>query len=161
MKLAYKKATLAELDVLTAARLDVMRVVWQLDEGADMTVLKHETEAYYRDSLAGGGHAAYLAYDGGLLAATGGISFYRIMPTGDNPTGWKAYIMNMYTRPEYRRLGVATRMLDLLVREAQSRDIVMVALEASDAGRSLYLRYGFVPAADEMLLRLDKQGCMS
>lgn len=34
---------------------------------------------------------------------TGGISFYQVMPTYHNASGTKAYIMNMYTNPDYRR----------------------------------------------------------
>ena len=44
-----------------------------------------------------------LVYDNETLIGTGGISFYKVMPTYHNPTGKKACIMNMYTAPEYRR----------------------------------------------------------
>ena len=60
--------------------------------------------------------------------------------------------MNMYTRPEYRRLGIASRMLDLLVEDARSKQIAFISLEATAMGRPLYEKYGFVPMSDEMLL---------
>jgi GNAT superfamily N-acetyltransferase len=41
------------------------------------------------------------------------------MPAYSNPQGTNAYIMNMYTRPEYRRRGIASKTLDLLVQEAK------------------------------------------
>ena len=37
------------------------------------------------------------------------------MPAYHNPSGEKAYIMNMYTHPEYWRRGIARKLLDLLV----------------------------------------------
>jgi len=61
--------------------------------------------------------------------------------------------MNMYTAPEYRRQGIAFRTLDLLVKEATERDVSQIALEATDMGRPLYEKYGFVKMEDEMELK--------
>ena len=44
----------------------------------------------------------------------------QVLPTYHNPTGKKAYIMNMYTAPEYRRQGIALHTLDLLVKDAKN-----------------------------------------
>ncbi|MGX8706420.1 MAG: GNAT family N-acetyltransferase, partial [bacterium] len=82
----------------------------------------------------------------------GGVSYYRVMPTYHNPTGVKAYIMNMYVRPAYRRRGIATRLLELLVDDAHARGISCITLEATDAGRPLYAKFGFVPMTHEMEL---------
>ena len=75
------------------------------------------------------------------------------MPTYHNPSGKKAYIMNIYTAPEYRRQGIAYRMLDLLVEAAKEQGVLQIALEATDMGRPLYKKYGFVKMQDEMELR--------
>ena len=74
------------------------------------------------------------------------------MPTYHNPSGRKAYIMNIYTRPEYRRRGVAYHVLDLLVRDCRERGVDFISLEATDLGRPLYEKYGFVAMRDEMIL---------
>lgn len=52
------------------------------------------------------------------------------MPIYHNPTGKKAYIMNMYTKPDYRRQGIAFKTLDLLVADAKTRGINAISLEA-------------------------------
>ena len=67
-----------------------------------------------------------------------------------NPSGKKAYIMNMYTAPEYRRQRIAIRTLDLLVKDAREQGVSQIALEATDMGRPLYEKYGFVKMEDEM-----------
>ena len=66
------------------------------------------------------------------------------MPTYHNPSGKKAYIMNMYTAPEYRRQGIAIHTLDLLVKNAKEQGVLQITLEATDMGRLLYEKYGFV-----------------
>jgi ribosomal protein S18 acetylase RimI-like enzyme len=77
------------------------------------------------------------------------------MPTCMNPSGKKAYIMNMYTEPDYRRRGIAWKTLDLIVNEARSRGVVFITLEATKMGRPLYEKYGFITMDDEMILPFD------
>ena len=58
--------------------------------------------------------------------------------------------MNMYTKPEYRRNGIANNTLKLLVEDARSRGINAISLEATRMGRPLYEKFGFVKMNDEM-----------
>ena len=152
MALVYKRATLADLDILTETRIEVLRAANRLDASADMTQVERATLAYYRSALADGSHTAYLVFDRDVFVGAGGVSYYAVMPTYHNPTGRKAYIMNMYTRPAYRRQGIARRTLDLLVRDAESRGVRAISLEATEMGRPLYEAYGFVPMTSEMEL---------
>lgn len=64
--------------------------------------------------------------------------------------------MNMYTAPEYRRRGIASRTLDLLVKEAKAQGVDCITLEATQMGRPVYEKYGFVKMRDEMILPQDK-----
>ena len=152
MGIEYRRADLNDIELLVETRVEVLRAANQLGEDADMRRVGEESRRYYRKALADGSHAAFLAFEEGEVVGTGGVSYYRVMPTWHNPTGEKAYIMNMYTRPDRRGRGVATGMLDRLVADARARGVVSIALEATAMGRQLYLRYGFVAAKSEMEL---------
>ena len=150
--LTIKKAGLPDLDILTQVRVRVLRAANRLDETVDMSLVEQESRRYYEKSLQDGSHAAYLVYDQDQVVGAGGVSFYQVMPTFHNPSGMKAYIMNMYTDPQYRRRGIAVRTLDLLVKECRERGVDFISLEATDMGRPLYEKYGFVKMEDEMKL---------
>ena len=60
--------------------------------------------------------------------------------------------MNMYTHPDYRRMGIAYKTLDLLISDAKCKGITSISLEATAMGRPLYEKYGFVKMNDEMEL---------
>lgn len=60
--------------------------------------------------------------------------------------------MNMYTHPDYRRRGIAYKMLDILVNEAKSKGINAISLETTEMGRPVYEKYGFVQMKNEMEL---------
>lgn len=152
MQLDYRKATTDDLDILTKTRIEVLRAANGLDDNTNMSRVEKETRAYYENALANGSHTAYLVFDGDVFIGAGGISYYTVMPTFHNPTGRKAYIMNMYTRPDHRRMGIAAKTLDLLIQDAKKRNITFISLEATDMGRKLYERYGFVSMTSEMEL---------
>lgn len=148
----YKKATPEDIEELVKTRLIVLRAANKLAEDMDMPIVEQESYAYYRRALETGEHIAYLVYDNGKFIGAGGVSFYQVMPTYHNPSGKKAYIMNMYTAQEYRRQGIAFHTLDLLVKDAKEEGISSISLEATEMGRPLYERYGFINMKDEMEL---------
>ena len=152
MNIIFQRAAIEQLDLLVQTRIEVLRAANLLSRDVDMSEVEATSREYYREALADGSHTAYLAFDDGAFVGAGGVSYYRVMPTFHNPSGRKAYIMNMYVRPACRRRGVATRMLDLLVEDAKRRGIQCISLEATDAGRPLYEKYGFVPMEHEMEL---------
>lgn len=153
MALNYKKATIDDLKILTETRIEVLRAANQLGDDVDMSDVKKQSYEYYQDALKNDTHIAYLVFDEEIFVGAGGISYFQVMPTYHNPTGKKAYIMNMYTKPEYRRKGIAFKTLDLLVKDAKAKGISAISLEATEMGRPLYIKYGFVKMNDEMELR--------
>ena len=60
--------------------------------------------------------------------------------------------MNMYTIPEYRRRDIAIKTLDMLIKDTKNKGITSISLEATDMGRPLYEKYGFIKINDEMEL---------
>lgn len=148
----YKKATIADIDELVRTRIIVLRAANKLSNDVDMSLVEKESYEYYKSALETGEHVAYLVYDNETFIGTGGVSFYQVMPTYHNPTGKKAYIMNMYTASEYRRQGIAFHTLDLLVKDVRKQGVSQITLEATEMGRPLYEKYGFVKMEDEMEL---------
>lgn len=122
-ELMYHRADPRDIDVLVSTRIEVLRAANKLRSDTEMKIV-----------------------------GTGGVSFFQVMPTYHNPTGKKAYIMNMYTHPDYRRRGIAFRMLDILVGEIKKRGIKSISLEATEMGRTLYIKYGFTAMLNEMEL---------
>lgn len=148
----YKRAGLNDIEELVRTRLIVLCAANQLPEGTDMPEVRQVSYDYYYKALKSGEHIAYLVYDNHTFVGAGGVSFYQVMPTYHNPSGKKAYIMNIYTAPEYRKQGIAYKTLDLLVKDIKKQGVSKMVLEATEMGRGLYEKYGFVFMKDEMEL---------
>lgn len=155
MNIHYRKATLEDLEVLVRTRIEVLRAANKLEADTDMSEVSRQSHLYYQNALSNGTHTAYLVYDGSRFVGAGGVSYFQVMPTYHNPSGNKAYIMNMYTHPDYRRKGIAYRTLELLTEDIKSREITSISLEATDMGRPLYEKFGFTKMKDEMELVLS------
>lgn len=152
MNITYKRASLEDLALLTETRIQVLRAANQLSDDVDMNKVEKEICHYYQRALLDGSHIAYLVFDGNRFIGAGGVSFFQVMPTYHNPSGRKAYIMNMYTNPAYRRRGIAMKTLDMLIKDTKDKGITAISLEATDMGRPLYEKYGFIKMNNEMEL---------
>ncbi|MGL5085571.1 MAG: GNAT family N-acetyltransferase [Clostridium sp.] len=51
---------------------------------------------------------------------------------------------------EYRKAGIATKLLNLVVEEAKGEECKEIILAATNMGRPIYEKYGFKNDADAM-----------
>ncbi len=144
---------LDRLDTLLKWRMEVLRCVFSLPEGIDISDLYDENAAYYRREIPAGGHIACLAMAGDQEIGTGGLCLHEEMPSPDNPSGKCAYLMNIYIRDTWRGMGVGKRMVRTLVGLALERGITKIYLETSESGRNLYESVGFREMNDMLQLR--------
>lgn len=145
----YQKATIADIPALVALRIAFLKEVTHTDV-VPMDI-KKGLEQYFHTHLVNGDYVNWLALDGDTIVATGGICFYAIPPNFANPTGERAYILNVYTLPDYRRRGISKQIFSKLMQEAKQRGIMQVSLHASPDGVALYRQFGFEPKDNEMV----------
>ena len=60
--------------------------------------------------------------------------------------------MNVYTRSEYRRQGIARKMVNMLIDETWKRGATEISLDATTMGRPLYESLGFTNSTEGMVL---------
>ena len=60
-----------------------------------------------------------------------------------NLNGKWGYIMNMYTLPQFRRIGICQSILNSLVEEAKNLGVEALELHATPEGEKVYLPNGF------------------
>lgn len=145
----YQKAAIAHIPALVALRIEFLKEVTHTD--TPPTDITDGLEQYFRTHLPAGDYVNWLALDGDTIVATGGICFYSIPPNFLNSSGDRAYILNVYTLPAYRRRGISKQIFGKLMQEAEQRGIKQVSLHASPDGVALYRQFGFVPKDNEMV----------
>lgn len=142
-------ATKEDIDLMMKSRLEMLKVVnglpadYQYDE-----VIVNESRDYFLN----GDHITVLVIDNGEVIGCASMSFMRIMPTFSHPTGKRAHLMNVYTRSEYRRQGIARKMVEILIDETWKRGATEISLDATTMGRPLYESLGFKPTTEGMVM---------
>ena len=82
------------------------------------------------------------------------MCYIEVMPTFSHPTGKRAHLMNVFTKKEYRRQGIAGKMMNMLIDEAKEKGVTEISLDATDMGRALYKKFGFRESEECMVLNL-------
>jgi GNAT superfamily N-acetyltransferase len=125
-------------------RLTELRQRGLLEEGEEATsdITKGLLD-FYKTHLADGSFVAWVAVADHKIVGTSGISFVEKPPYYGNPTGRIGLLSNMYTVQEYRRQGIAKKLLSLIVKEAKDRGCGVIHLTASAMGALLYQDFGF------------------
>jgi GNAT superfamily N-acetyltransferase len=127
------------------ANLIEMRTQQLLDEGfPPVSNIDPELHEYFKSGLNDGSFISRLAVTNSLIIATSGLCFYQLPPTYSNPSGRVAYVTNMFTRKEYRRQGIASHLLNLIIDEAKSLNYRVIRLHTSANAKSIYNKAGFV-----------------
>ncbi len=145
MEIEIIKADLRDLPILMEWRIRVLREVFSFPEDMDTTSLEQANRQYYKQHLRDGSHMACFARKTGtgVIVGCGGICYQEEMPSPDNSSGSCGYLMNIYTLPEYRKLGVGREIVKFLIWDAKRRGVEKIYLESSDSGRQLYQELGF------------------
>lgn len=110
--------------------------------GSDPEAMRAGNEQWL-DEHFGRDFVAWIADLDGRPAASAGLLWFPHPPGPTNPIGLEAYILNVYTLPAARRMGLARALMDRVVEEARAAGVRRIWLRASDAGRPMYEEMGF------------------
>ncbi len=157
MKLQLRRLGEDDLELLLSLRMEVLSHVFA-EEKRKMSFeewerLRERNRTYYKKEFQKEGHIACLMTADEKIAGCGGICLYNEMPSPDNLDGICGYLMNIYTREEYRHQGIAAKICLWLIEQARDRGAGKIYLETSDCGRTLYQSLGFSEMKD--YLKLD------
>lgn len=135
----YRKADLADIPMLAELRKSQL-----MDEGQAPNInMDEELYAYFNRKMSDGTLIEWIAEIDKEIIATGSIIFMDFPPSFTNKSGRKGYIANMYTASEYRGQGIATKILGMLMKEAEIRQVDKIFLSASKMGKPVYRSFGF------------------
>ncbi len=138
-------ATAEDIPVLVEQRQRMFQAMERFSE-AEVAEIVADFVPYIQRALSDGTYRGYLAetLEGKVVAGSGIMLHDRLGRR-------RAYVCNVYTEPDYRRQGLARRLVETAVAWCRTEGYTSVDLHASQAGRPLYAALGFEPT-NEMRL---------
>ena len=122
--------------------------------------LRRASEELLAEMIARGEYLGWLASpasDPTAVVAGAGVQLRQVLPHPARLAdggygvgcGRHAIVLNVYTEPGWRRQGIAALLMRQIIEWARQERLDRLVLHASDQGRPLYTRLGFV-ATNEM-----------
>jgi GNAT superfamily N-acetyltransferase len=138
-----------EIVTATAADIDLLiefRFLYFASQGglkdSEKTAIEKQLREYFAEHLSRDCECFLLKKDGEFISSVYMIKLDR--PAGTAfLNGKTAFLMNVFTKPDFRKHGAASVLLDYVIDYARSVGISAIDLSSTSMGRSLYLRKGF------------------
>lgn len=133
-------ATQEHIEWIIRHRLEMLRDMGWTQEELDNTepLVREYLKNFWKNEI-----LCFLAVENNQIIGGCAVSMNHILPSYQSPTGRHGYIHNLYVEPEYRRRGIATRLLDHAIGQCIKRGVSKVWLHATDIGLSIYIDSGF------------------
>lgn len=154
MNFEIRLALPEDVELLTEMRLEMRRERETVPLSMPETEFRRLTRESFTRLLNNGTLVSFLAFAGPEAAACSGMLLQESLPSYRNPSGKTGFILNMYTRPDWRGNHLAVRLLDALRDHARNLGCARLELSASPMGRGVYLKYGFSEISGQMRLEL-------
>ncbi len=147
-----RTATLADLPIIMRHRRH-MFIDMGFKDDASLEAMEASSTSFIESGLESGSYRGWLVETASGVVAGGGVVLLAYPSSPRDPSLRRAFIINMYTEPAFRRQGLAKGLMEEMIRWCKEQGFAWVALHASDAGRHLYESLGFTPT-NEMRLAL-------
>lgn len=138
-----RMATTDDVITLIKVRFDYFTTEkWELTDDQRISI-SSQLQQYYSKHLNLDFFAALVEDDSGNVISTAFLAISEVPANLSFPTGKTGMILNVLTYPEYRRMGYATNVMNLLIDEAKRQNLSYIELSASELGKPLYEKLGF------------------
>lgn len=137
-------AATSDINTLIRVRFDYFSAEdWTLTDGK-MAMIRSQLQQYYQERLNRDFFAVFAENNDRAIVS---VAFLVISEKPANlsfPTGKTGMLLNVLTYPEFRSMGYATQVLNLLIDKAKEENLSFIQLSASESGRTLYEKLGFI-----------------
>lgn len=148
-----RPATAGDARVLAEHRVGMFRDIGTIHPEFEVE-LRDASIAYFARAIPNGEYFGWVAYrpeDPTAVLAGAGVQLRTLLPRPPvNGRGLllgpEGLVLNVYVEPQWRRRGLARRLMTEILGWAASAGVVRLVLHASADGRPLYEALGFVPS---------------
>jgi len=148
--LNLRRANLGDLEALVRLRLELLREAGDIKDNTEIEAIAAATRNYLADKMPQGEFLVWVAEVENKIVATSGLVLFTRPPYDGNLSGLEAYIMNVYTIPQWRSQGIATALLKETISFVKETEAKRIWLHTNKDGKILYEKLGFISTTKEM-----------
>ncbi len=136
------KASDKDIEELVGLRLAYLQEDLGEISASDLQSLKGALPQYFRKHL----NRDLFVYIAGEEKEILACAFLLVVEKPMSPvfiTGKTGTVLNVYTKPEYRKRGYAKQLMNALLEDAKANELSVIELKATEDGYQLYKSVGF------------------
>ena len=140
--MVFDKATIEDIGVLTELRIAYLNEDLGVISDENLELMQATLPSYYEKHL-NKDLMAYVARDEMDIVS---CVFLLIVEKPMSPsfiTGKTGTVLNVYTKPDYRKKGYAKKLITTMLEDAKAEGLSIIELKATEDGYSLYKSVGF------------------
>lgn len=150
-QLTIRRATATDATTVAEHRVQMFLDMGRLD-AEQAAVLRAQLSATLQPMLASGEYIGwFVTTPDDVVVAGAGVQMRYLLPRPETFTEREALVVNVYVAPEYRRQGLARRLMTTILDWCKEQGIERVVLHPSSQGRPLYESLGFAPTNELVL----------
>lgn len=142
MKMIFRNGERSDSVELIEMRVEYLKEDWGTLTEEQETAIGKQLPDYMERHL-GGNLTAYVAEENGRLAGTVLMMVVEKLAGPSAINGKTGTLMNVYVRPEYRKLGLGAKLVTMALEDARRKELCHVDLHATVQGKKLYEYLGF------------------
>ena len=143
----------SDLEEILRHRCGMFHDMGFTDQGT-LSAVAETSRNFIRRGLQEGWYRGWFAVAGDRVAAGAGLMITDWVAHPLSPhDARRAYVLNVYTYPEFRRRGLAKHLMEVIINACCNEGFRAIWLHASEHGRPIYSSLGF-ESTNEMKLVL-------
>jgi predicted GNAT family acetyltransferase len=141
-KMTLRIATHEDINSLIQIRIDFLTDGRHLSQNEEFEI-KTQLQAYFSKHIPSRTFIGIFAEINRSIVSTAYLAISEKPANASFITGITGTILNVYTYPEFRKKGIATKVVEKIIEEAKLLGVSHLDLQATDNGKTLYEKMGF------------------
>ena len=143
MKLELKMGKQQDIEDLVEMRLAFSLTMHPTEDQEEVNSLRFELGKYFLEKMKKNQYIGILGYFEEKLVCSAGLIVFEMPPTIGNHNRINGLVVNVYTKPEYRKMGFGEETIKFLIEIARDKGIEKLCLNTTREGESIYRKLGF------------------
>ena len=142
-KLLFRKLTQDDKEIFIKLRMAYITDTFENINGSNTKEIKNNLELYFNEHINKKDFVGIICEYNGKIVSAAYLVIKNFPPNPSMVNGKTGTLLNVYTFPEYRKNGIAKRIIEEIIKEAKLMGVNSIDLKSTDDGYNLYKNLGF------------------
>jgi len=142
-ELIYKKLGVDDLDLFIKLRIDFLSETNKELTETNKEFIINSLEKYYKEHLLKNEFIGIICEYNSIIVSTAFLAISEKPANYHFINGKIGTLLNVYTYPKYRKNGISTKIMEIIIKEAKEQNVSEIELIATEDGEKMYFKFGF------------------